>query len=106
MKARDKLITIIHKNTAGDFVANCKNSCDKCKHNSCAGFLADKILKKFTEIKKANWLDDSTKKTTFKCSNCGGEPMYQPANNNKAYATLTVYCPHCGCKMSYEDEEL
>ena len=106
MKQRDKLITIIHKTTGGQFIANCKNACDKCKHNSCEGLLADKILAKFTEIKKANWVDDSTKNTTFKCSNCGCEPMYQPANNNKAYVTLTVYCPHCGATMSYDGEEL
>lgn len=56
--------------------------------------------------RKAEWLDDSTKKTTFKCSNCGEEPMYRPANNGKAYVTLTVYCPHCGCKMKYDGEEL
>ena len=106
MTVRDKLIGIIYKITAGDFVANCKNACAKCKHNSCEGYLADKILEKFTEIKKANWVDDSTNNTAFKCSNCEKEPMYKPANNGVAYVTLTVYCPHCGAKMSYEDEEL
>lgn len=56
--------------------------------------------------KKTNWLDDSTKQTTFKCSNCGEEPLYKPANDKRAFACLTPYCPHCGKKMWYDGEKL
>lgn len=59
------------------------------------------------KTKKANWIDDNTAYTTYKCSNCGKEPMYS-ANREigKAFVTLTTYCPHCGCKMGYDGEEL
>ena len=56
--------------------------------------------------KKTNWVDDSKKRTTFKCSNCGEEPLYKPANDKTAYACLTPYCPHCGKKMWYDGEKL
>ncbi len=57
-------------------------------------------------MSKAEWLDDSTKRTTFKCSHCGEEPMYKPVHDEKAYICLTPYCPHCGCKMGYDEEKL
>ena len=56
--------------------------------------------------KKTEWLNDSQTRTTFKCSNCGREPMYEPANNGNAYVCLTPYCPHCGKKMWYDGEKL
>lgn len=58
-------------------------------------------------MEKAKWLDDSTKQSTFKCSNCGKEPLYEPCRKSqKAYVCITPYCPHCGCKMEYDGEEL
>lgn len=54
----------------------------------------------------AEWLDDNTKQSTFKCSYCGGEPMLSVANNNLAYYCLSGYCPHCGRKMKYNGEML
>lgn len=55
----------------------------------------------------ASWVEDIEKlKTSFKCSNCGEEPMFKPAKNGLAFVCLTPYCPHCGCKMKHEGEEL
>ena len=59
------------------------------------------------EQKKAEWLDDSTKLSTFKCSNCGKEPMYtRSKTSTKAWSCLTPYCPYCGAKMEYDGEDL
>lgn len=55
-------------------------------------------------MEKAKWLDDSTKESTYKCSNCGCEPLYEPNRISKlAYVTLTPYCAFCGAKMEFED---
>ena len=63
---------------------------------------------KETTIKKAKWQNDydTNSFTSFKCSNCGNEPLYQPNRHSKrAYITLTPYCPMCGCEMEFEEEE-
>ena len=58
-------------------------------------------------MKKAIWLDDNSTESTFKCSNCGKEPLYKPCKTSKkAYVCITPYCPYCGCEMGYDGEEL
>ena len=57
-------------------------------------------------MEKAKWLDDSTKESTFKCSNCGKEPLYERGNNKLAYPCLSLYCPHCGCEMELDTDKL
>lgn len=53
---------------------------------------------------EAKWEDANTP-ASYKCSACGGEPLYSkpahaPEHYDRAFLTLTVYCPHCGAKMA------
>lgn len=62
------------------------------------------ILKKSKPQEKAKWIHSSNAITTFRCSNCLCEPLYQPNIENKlAYPSLTQYCPSCGSKMEFCD---
>ena len=54
-------------------------------------------------MEKAKWIDDNTKLSTFKCSNCGKEPLYKAKEGDKfAYVCLTPYCPFCGASMDID----
>lgn len=64
------------------------------------------IRKETAKEIKGHWEDDSTKHTTFKCSNCGGEPMYAPlGSSRKVIVTITDYCPHCGARLYWPNDE-
>lgn len=57
-------------------------------------------------MEKAKWVDDASAYTTYKCSNCGKEPLYTPdRTTQKAYITLTPYCAYCVAKMEYKEED-
>lgn len=70
------------------------------------GELEDKIEQgTLVELKKGKWLNSEKAFTSFVCSECGGEPMYSPDKNGKAYITITEFCPSCGAKMDFTEED-
>ena len=53
---------------------------------------------------EAKWEDANTP-ASYKCSACGGAPMYSkpehaPEQYDRAFLTLSKFCPHCGAKMA------
>lgn len=53
---------------------------------------------------EAKWEDTNTP-ASYKCSSCGGAPMYSkpehaPEQYDRAFLTLSKFCPHCGAKMA------
>lgn len=53
---------------------------------------------------EAKWENANTP-TAYKCSACGGAPMYSkpehaPEQYDRAFLTLSKFCPHCGAKMA------
>lgn len=52
-----------------------------------------------TEEATAEWVNALTPEA-YKCSACGGTPLYSPGGNGRAFLTITEFCPHCGAKMS------
>lgn len=53
---------------------------------------------------EAKWEDVNTP-AAYKCSVCGGAPMYSkpehaPEQYDRAFLTLSKFCPHCGAKMA------
>ena len=66
-----------------------------------AGFLGCSIgdLLGVTEEATAEWVNALTPEA-YKCSACGGAPLYSPSGNGRAFITITGFCPHCGAKMS------
>lgn len=53
---------------------------------------------------EAKWENANTP-AAYKCSACGGAPMYSkpehaPEQYDRAFLTLSKFCPHCGAKMA------
>ena len=49
-----------------------------------------------------HWESDSEK--GFKCSRCGEGACYLP-HREKAFITLTPFCPFCGAEMNVDNDE-